>query len=218
MSNGGGAGERVYSQAPPPTPLFRSWLAGEPERHVRAFELARSWYLEGRRIEMRALAAELGVSRPTLYRWAGSREQLVADVIWSFADHLFRTAVERARGRGARRILEVARRYTRWVAEAEPLRRFLEADAETALRILTRRHGGVQGRLVAAYEALLREEIERSALTVPLPPPLFAYLIVRVGEAFLYNDAICALEPDVESVLTVIRVLLHSGSASADAA
>lgn len=157
---------------------------------------------------MLALAHELGVSRPTLYRWAGSREQLLADVIWSFADELFRTAVERAQGSGAERIVEVVRRFTYWVAEAEPLRRFLEADAERALRILTRRHGGVQARLVEAYERLLREEVERSQLKLPLAPSLFAYVIVRVGEAFLYNDAIAALEPDVESLLAVIRVLL----------
>ena len=34
---------------------------------------------------MSALADELGVNRVTLYRWIGSRDRLLVEVIWSLA-------------------------------------------------------------------------------------------------------------------------------------
>jgi len=37
-------------------------------------------FLRGDRLDMRALAAELRVSRATLYRWCGHREQLLSHV------------------------------------------------------------------------------------------------------------------------------------------
>ncbi len=48
-----------------------------------AFRLARRKFLAAERIDMSALAEELGVNRVTLYRWVGSREQLLVEVIWS---------------------------------------------------------------------------------------------------------------------------------------
>lgn len=57
-----------------------------------AFRAARRTYLQCRRLDMQALAAELDVSRATLYRWTGSREQLLADVLWSLSDDIFERA------------------------------------------------------------------------------------------------------------------------------
>jgi hypothetical protein len=37
-----------------------------------AFAAAREVYLSGRRLDMRDLAARLGVGRTTLYRWCGT--------------------------------------------------------------------------------------------------------------------------------------------------
>src|SRR2546423_4830705 len=54
-----------------------------------AFHAAREIYMRGERIDMQALAQQLGVSRGTLYRWTGSRERLLVDVVWSLADELF---------------------------------------------------------------------------------------------------------------------------------
>jgi hypothetical protein len=34
---------------------------------------------------MTSLAAELGVNRVTLYRWVGSRDVLMVEVLWSLA-------------------------------------------------------------------------------------------------------------------------------------
>ena len=58
----------------------------------------------GGRIDMVALAGELGVARATLYRWTGDRDRLLADLCMSeleaIIDHLDRTT----RGAGADRV------------------------------------------------------------------------------------------------------------------
>src|SRR2546428_3195536 len=64
-------------------------LAGATDRRrptpLDAFRLARRKFLAAERIDMSALADELGVNRVTLYRWVGSREQLLVEVVWSLA-------------------------------------------------------------------------------------------------------------------------------------
>ena len=40
-----------------------------------------------------------------------------------------------------------------------------------------------------------------------------AYLIVRIGESFLYRDAINGDPPDIEPAITAIRILLTARDA-----
>ena len=44
--------------------------------------LARRRFLAAERIDMGAIAQELGVNRVTLYRWVGSRDRLLVEVLW----------------------------------------------------------------------------------------------------------------------------------------
>jgi AcrR family transcriptional regulator len=75
-----------------------------------AFRGARRMFLRGERLDMQALAAELGISRATLYRWCGHREQLLADVLWSLSHQLFeRAKAEHPRHTGAERVMAVFR-------------------------------------------------------------------------------------------------------------
>src|SRR4051812_22396453 len=50
-----------------------------------AFLRARRKSLAAERVDMSALADDRGVNRGTRYRWVGSREQLLVEVIWSLA-------------------------------------------------------------------------------------------------------------------------------------
>ena len=50
-----------------------------------AFLRARKRFQACERVDMSALSEELGVSRVTLYRWVGSRDALLVEVIWSLA-------------------------------------------------------------------------------------------------------------------------------------
>jgi tetracycline repressor-like protein len=93
-------------------------------------------------------------------------------------------------------------------ASFPPLHRFLEQEPELALRLLTSKHGPVQGRMIAAAKQLLEEQVEAGALTPALDVDTLAYLIIRVAESFIYSDVITGSEPDVEKAVEVVRVLL----------
>ena len=87
---------------------------------------ARRRYLEGERVDLRAIAAEVGLGRATLYRWFGSREALLGEVIAAEAEQFFRRVRARVGGRGAPALLETFDRINRGLARSPALRRFLE--------------------------------------------------------------------------------------------
>jgi AcrR family transcriptional regulator len=194
----GTALERALTAEPRPTPLD-------------ALRLARRRWLANERLDMGALAKELGISRATLYSWVGSRERLIGEVIWSFAEEGLRQALDGASGSGADYILDVVGRFARLNASFEPLRRFIEQDPELALRILTSKKGPVQERMIAVARDLLAEQVAAGELTPALDVDTLAYLMIRVNESFLYSDVITGSEPDVDKALDVVRILLHAG-------
>ena len=84
--------------------------AGEFRRPtpLDAFRLARRKFLSAERIDMSGLADELGVNRVTLYRWVGSREQLMVEVIWSLASRTLENVDRRTRATGGERIVKTS--------------------------------------------------------------------------------------------------------------
>jgi hypothetical protein len=174
-----------------------------------AFRAARRRYLAGERIDMRALAGELGVSRATLYRWTGPREQLISDVVFSLSDDVFERAKrETAHLSGAERLLGVFRLHVGALVSAPALQAFLRTETHAALRILTARDGSVQRRTVARLAELYRQEQAAGTFHPRADPDVLAYAVVRVTEGFIYNDAIAAVEPAVEEAATIVALLL----------
>ncbi|MFN7133236.1 MAG: QsdR family transcriptional regulator [Myxococcales bacterium] len=49
-----------------------------------------------------------------------------------------------------------------------------------------------------------------------MPLDALAYLIVRIGESFLYRDAITGEPPDVANAITAIRLLVASRAEGAE--
>jgi AcrR family transcriptional regulator len=173
-----------------------------------ALAVAEQTIRDGERLDMRALAQELGIGRATLYRWTGSRDQLLGEVLWGMAEPLWAETQEEADGTGAERVADVLRRYMERVAASEPLRRLLDTEPETALRILMTSDGPVQERTVAVIEEMLATESANGARLPDVDPRQLAFAIVRMGESFLYADVVAATEPDVETASAVIRLLL----------
>jgi AcrR family transcriptional regulator len=169
---------------------------------------ARRRFLRGERIDLRAIAAELGLGRATIYRWFGSREMLIGEVLVAEAEVLFRGARSRARGRGAARLLDTFDRINRALAAAPPLRSFLEAERESALRLITSSAGPVQPRSVAAIASMIEDEMHASGYEPPVEPATMAYAIVRLAEAFIYNDAVVGIRGDVDRLREVEAALL----------
>ncbi len=175
------------------------------------FAAALSCYLQCKRLDMRGLAGELGMGRATLYRKVGSRDRLLGEVTWYLTRRLVLRALRETRElSGAERVLAVVEHYTRAVSEQVELRRFLEAEPEAALRILTSKHGHVQSGLATVLERLLVHETGIAETSACLDASTLAYVIVRIGESFLYADVIGHGEPDVDAALQVIERLLDA--------
>src|SRR5690349_23636485 len=62
---------------------------------ARIVSTAARWIYEGRRVDMQGLADELGVSRVTLFRRVGSREELISQALWRLTERMLEIAVER---------------------------------------------------------------------------------------------------------------------------
>ena len=164
-------------------------------------------YLRGRRIDVQALAIDLGLGRTTIYRWFGSREGLIGEVIVRAAEPLFDEARAEARGRGAVALLDTFDRINRGLAAAPALRAFLELERD-ALRILTSSAGAVQPRVVARITGFIEDEIRSGAFASPVDPATLGYAIVRLAEAFLFNDATAAMRGDVDRLREIEAALL----------
>jgi AcrR family transcriptional regulator len=165
-------------------------------------------YLRGRRVDVQAIAAELGLGRTTIYRWFGSREALIGEVLFLAAEPLLRDARAGARGRGARALLDTFDRFNRSLADAPALLRFVEAERDTALRIITSGAGTLQPRIVAAIQEVIDEEVRAGHYDPPVDTSTLAYAIVRLAEAFLFNDAVAGMRGDVDRLREVEAALL----------
>jgi AcrR family transcriptional regulator len=204
------------------SPAFRAALEADAQltrtsaTPAAAFLAARRMYLKGQRIDMLALAAELGVSRATLYRWTGHRERLLADILWSLSDEVFEQArADHPRHTGVERLLAVYRQHVGVLVEAQPLHTFLRHETHAALRILTSREGGVHSRTVEKLAELYREEQESGAFTPRTDVGTLAYAVVRVTEGFIYSDVIVGgaevitVEPEIERAAQIVALLLE---------
>ena len=178
----------------------------------QGFAVARRQFLEGGgRVSPERLASELGISRATAYRRFGNADELAGQVICQLAEGTFRRASREARGRGADRVIDQLTRGMRYIAGNKAYRAFLERDPQKALWIVTSKAGPVQERTIALNESLLREEVERGGLRLPVDPHTMAYALVRVAEAFLYSDMITGERPDLEKATQILSLMLRGG-------
>jgi AcrR family transcriptional regulator len=193
------------------TPLERSLSPlGGRATPLDALRLAQEALLAGDTLDMGVLAARLGLSRATLYRWVGSKERLLGEVLWSMAADAMDAAVEEASGSGPEFVAEVIERYMTSALRFEPLWRFVARDPEYALRVLASRHSPMQRRSIAAVQRVLDEQASAGAIEPALALDKLAYLIVRIVESFLYTDVITGGEPDVGAATDAVRALLSA--------
>ncbi|MET7771776.1 QsdR family transcriptional regulator [Nocardia sp. NPDC005366] len=183
---------------------------GRPASATReqVLDLTRRAFLAGERVDVQAIAAELGLSRASIYRWYGSRDGLLGAMLVDEHQRMLDRADQRRRTRGAARVLEVFDRVARWESDNEPFRRYFEHEPISGLRILTASDGPVQPRIVAAIEDLIARAEREDGYEPPLERSLLAYALVRLGEAFLYNDRAAGIHGDVDRLRQVVAVLL----------
>jgi AcrR family transcriptional regulator len=198
-----------------PTRAFSDGMAGaETVEHrptpAAAFARAREIIRAGNRVDMAALAADIGISRATLYRWTGDRERLIADAVWAelsmLLDHYDRTTT----GTGAEHITNAAFEYLDGLAKNLALRAFLANEGNGGLELVTAHRGGVRPRLVAAVGDVIAREAN-AGYQPPDDPYLLADGIVALAERWLYNGGDPALNPDPATARRVIGLLLREG-------
>ena len=177
---------------------------------TRALRLARRRFLAPERIDMSALAEELGVNRVTLYRWIGSRDKLLVEVVWALAAQALDFAKSQTNEQGAARIVETITRFLRIVIDNAGMQRWLSEEGEHAMRLLTRHDAGFQPRLIQAIEELLEEEVDAGRLALPVDRHELAYVIVRVIESYTYLDLITGEAPDADQAEPILRMLLRA--------
>jgi len=194
------------------TPLSRMLTEQEPRPDaLAAFRLARRAFLAGGRIEMQELAAELGVSRATVFRWVGSRDELLVEVIWSLTQPMLRRAAESASDvTGAARIARIMGAFAEATIESPSFMGFVQREPERALRLLTTKASWFQGRVLEEIESRMQAEVDAGHLDTPLPVHDLAYLTVRITETFVYADIIAGERPDPAKVRQAVGALLRA--------
>lgn len=202
----------------PPTPLQRQ-LTGTraPARPtpLDALAAARHWFNQGRKLDIQALAAELGVSRVTLHRWVGTREQLLVEVLWVSSERALTRLHEQVDAEGLAgpgRHSHTAEVLARWVREvlAHPGHRQLASEeSEMFVRLLTHDASEFQSRLIELVRKLLVEDFAAGRVTIELEPLELAYTVVRIVESFVHTPAITGCAPDPDGNARVLRALLR---------
>jgi AcrR family transcriptional regulator len=177
---------------------------------ARALRVARRRFLAPERIDMSALAADLGVNRVTLYRWVGSRDKLLVEVVWDLASQGLDVAKAQTTARGAERIVGVVGRFLALVIDNAGMQRWLAEEGEHATRLLTRHDAGFQPRLIDAVRDLLEEETHAGRLDLPVDLHEVAYVIVRLIESYTYLDLITGEPPDARRAEPILRMLLRA--------
>lgn len=179
---------------------------------IDALRIARRRFLAAQRIDMSALAEELGVNRVTLYRWFGSRERFLVEVLWSLTERRLEEveASVRASGAiGAELVVGIVVGFLEAVISNRGMQRWLAEEGEHAMRLLTRHETDFQPRLIVAVERLLRAETDRGALELPVDLHELAYVIVRLIESYAYLDLITGEQPDAGRARPILRMLLR---------
>jgi len=158
---------------------------------------------------MTALSAELGVNRATLFRWVGSRDDLLVEVLWDLADRVLNHADSQVDASGGERVVSVVGRFLRIVLDDPGMQVFLRDEGELAMRLLTRADRGFQPRLVARVQALLEQEVAAGSLTVEAPVAEVAFVVVRLIETYTYLPLLTGEAPQAERALPILRMLLR---------
>jgi len=165
-------------------------------------------YLRGRRVDVQAIAAELGLGRTTIYRWFGSREGLIGDVLVTVTKPLLAQARAGARGKGGAKLLDTFDRFNHSLVKAPALRRFVEQERDAAVRIITSGAGNVQPRNVEMITEVIEHEVRAGTYDPPVEPATLGYAVVRLAEAFIFNETASGMRDSVDRLREVEAALL----------
>lgn len=199
-----------------PTTTRLAQALAEPEAEARAtpvtvFRMARKRWLAEQRINLADLAKDAGIGRATLFRWIGSKDLLIQEILWSLYQPVFERAVREAGASGAEHVIAVHRRVIVDVLFAEPIQRFFRHDREYALRLLTASNTVLHQRTVAIAREHLEALVARGEIELPISAQRFAEIVTRINKSLMYGDFNDDYADSIEDACTVLRLLLARG-------
>jgi len=181
----------------------------DPAAEERVIRAAARIFLSTGTLDMRALARQLGIGRATLYRWRGSRDALLTDVLlWLGLRNLRRAEDDVPTPSGPQRLVDVHAVHIARITSSPGLRTFVRSEPEVASRVLLEANGRVHLGMIHALADLVRRQEKEAGWRAPLGPDRLASIIARIDETFMYADLIANDVPNIESPLIVFEILV----------
>lgn len=177
---------------------------------------ARRAFARGERVEMGVLAEQAGVNRATVYRWVGTRDALLAELVWERMAAGLDRADRRAASEGVHGTERVAALLVGLFSGAgrrSPVRRFVDQEPAVAMRVMTT--GPVHERLIDRFAAVIDEEAAAGTLAPRYPATQVAELIVKTGEAVFWFDVASGRGVDRGNMAVLLDALCSPTGVSA---
>lgn len=169
--------------------------------------LARQRYVTQERIDMQALATELGIGRTTLYRWVGDRDSLVSEVLSEMAVSVIRNSTKNAKGQGLDRTVDGIRRFMVTSADFAPLRHLIQTEPELGLRVMLAPGSAVSVAIIGE----LRAEIERTRPDwAGEKAAELADVLTQIGMAYEWGNIAVRSEPEIDRAIRAMETLIRA--------
>lgn len=175
-----------------------------------AFHIACTWFMEGRRIDISALAEEVGVSRVTMHRWVGTRDELLTEVMWHLTSRTMDRLQAGIEAEGISPIApELMGRYIAAIASNTGVLRLQREEPEAFVRLCTTSASTFQQRMVDRVGSTLRADRAAGLLTIDLDDDELAFAVVRLLEAYAHAPTLTGEPADPALATRVMRALLR---------
>lgn len=179
-------------------------------RAADAYALARRKYLKGQRVDVGLIADELGVSRVTLYRWVGTRDALLVEVVWRLTEETLAQEWDKLSDKPGPRVPAMLGSYLRATHTQPGAHHFQQTENERAMRLFTIGSNGFQPRLIAAVRYYLSLDIETGRIDSPLTLDDLSFVSVRIAESYQYLPTVVGAPPDPDGAERVLNALLRA--------
>ena len=190
--------------------LLRRHLEGAAGRlgPLDALREGKRLFQAGERIDMQGLAGTLGVDRATLYRWVGSREHLLVEVLWALQAGTFRRLREPGPDGARPAAAAVLAASVQASITNTGLQRFLQREGDLALKLMTSKATDFQQRFIDLVADVVDDDRQAGRLRSPVPYAELPYLLVRVMESYVYLNLITGADPEPDRASRVLHALL----------
>lgn len=190
---------------------LRERLARDPRANLgSAFDTACRWFMAGKRVDISALASEVGVSRVTMHRWVGTRDELLSEVMWHLTNRTIDRLLAEIDAEGIEpRAPELLGRYIRAIATHTGVLRLQREEPEAFVRLCTTNASPFQTRMVAKVAEVLAGDRAAGHLTIDLDDDELAFAVVRLLEAYAHAPTLTGDPADPDRATRALRALLR---------